>query len=75
MTITIDLEHEKRPLGELVEQTLGGTDIVIIRNDRPIAKLVAIPPRMPRRFGSARGLIEIAEDFDEPLQDFQELTS
>jgi hypothetical protein len=29
MTITIDLDHEKRPLGELVEQTLGGTEIVI----------------------------------------------
>jgi antitoxin (DNA-binding transcriptional repressor) of toxin-antitoxin stability system len=67
MTITIDLEHEKRPLGELVEQTLGGADIVITRNDRPVAKLVAIQPRMPRRFGSARGLIEIAEDFDEAL--------
>ena len=74
MTIKIDLEHEKRPLGELVEQTLCGTDIVITRNDRPVAKLVAIPPRMPRHFGSARGLIEIAEDFDEPLQDFRELT-
>ena len=75
MTITIDLEHEERPLGELVEQTLGGTEIVITKGDRPVARLVAIPARTPRQFGSARGLIEIADDFDEPLQDFQELTS
>jgi hypothetical protein len=25
-----------------------------------------------RRFGSAKGLIEMAEDFDEPLEDFRE---
>lgn len=75
MTITIDLEHDERPLGELVEQTLGGTEIVITKGHRPVAKLVAIPARGPRQFGSARGLIEIADDFDEPLQDFEELTS
>jgi antitoxin (DNA-binding transcriptional repressor) of toxin-antitoxin stability system len=75
MTITIDLEHEERTLGELVEQVLGGTEIVITKGDRPVARLVAIPVHAPRQFGSARGLIEIADDFDEPLQDFEELTS
>lgn len=33
------------------------------------------PTRAPRQFGSARGLIEIGDDFDEPLGDFEELTS
>jgi antitoxin (DNA-binding transcriptional repressor) of toxin-antitoxin stability system len=75
MTITINLETEKRPLGELVEQTRGGTEIVFTRNDRPVAKLVAIPARKPRQFGSARGLIEVGKDFDEPLEDFRDLTS
>ena len=75
MTITINLEHEERPLGELVEQTLGGDEIVITKGDRPVARLVAIPARAPRRFGSARGLIEMADDFAEPLEDFKELTS
>jgi antitoxin (DNA-binding transcriptional repressor) of toxin-antitoxin stability system len=75
MTITINIETEQRPLGELVEQTLGGTEIVFTRDDRPVAKLVAIPARTSRRFGSARGLIEIGEDFDEPLEDFRDLTA
>jgi antitoxin (DNA-binding transcriptional repressor) of toxin-antitoxin stability system len=66
MTIMIDIESEERPLGELVEQTLGGTEVVITKGDRPVAKLVAIPSRAPRQFGSARGLIEITDDFDEP---------
>jgi antitoxin (DNA-binding transcriptional repressor) of toxin-antitoxin stability system len=75
MTITINLETEKRPLGELVEQARGGTELVFIRNDRPVARLVAIPARTSRRFGSARGLIEIREDFDQPLEDFRDLTA
>ncbi len=29
-------------------------------------------PRRQRIFGSAKGLIRIADDFDEPLDDFQE---
>ena len=32
---------------------------------------VAQSERRPR-FGSAKGLIEIADDFDEPLEDFKE---
>ena len=29
-------------------------------------------PKRKRQFGSARGLIAMADDFDEPLADFQE---
>ncbi len=73
MTITINLDTEERPVGDLVEQTRSGTEILFIRNNRPVAKLVAIPERTARRFGSAQGLIEIGEDFDERLKDFQDL--
>lgn len=76
MTITIDVDKEKRPLGELVEQTLEGAEIVLKKGDRLVAKLVPIQEEKPhRRFGSAKGLITIGEDFDAPLEDFQELTS
>jgi antitoxin (DNA-binding transcriptional repressor) of toxin-antitoxin stability system len=74
MTITIDLEKEKSPLGDLVEQLLVGVEIVLTKGERPVAKLVAIPPRAARQFGSARGLIELGEDFDKPLEDFRDWT-
>jgi antitoxin (DNA-binding transcriptional repressor) of toxin-antitoxin stability system len=73
MTITIDVENETRPLGELVERMLEGAELVLTKGDRPVARLVPIQPH--RRFGSAKGLITIAADFDAPLEDFQELTS
>lgn len=75
MTLTIDLEKDKPPLGDLVEQTLSGTEVVITKGARPVAKLVAIAEKPIRQFGSAKGLIHIAEDFDEPLEDFRELMS
>jgi len=30
------------------------------------------PVRRKRKFGSARGLLRIADDFDEPLEDFRD---
>ena len=75
MTITIDLEKNKRPVGELVEQTLEGAEVVFTKGDRPVAKLVRIQTGPRRQFGSAKGLIEMTEDFDEPLDDFRELIS
>lgn len=75
MTLTIDLEKDKPPLGDLVEKILSGTEVVITRGDRPVAKLVAIAEKPTRQFGSAKGLIHMAEDFDEPLEDFRELMS
>ncbi len=39
----------------------------------PVAKLVAVRNEKPRpRCGSAKGLFVMAEDFNEPLDDFDE---
>ena len=38
-----------------------------------LARIVAVhPARAPRKPGSARGLIHMAEDFDETPEDFRE---
>lgn len=33
---------------------------------------IVTPPKRPSNFGSAKGLITISEDFNEPLEDFKE---
>ena len=46
-------------------------EVILTRDNRPVTKLVQIQPRRPRRkAGSAKGLIKMAADFDEPLADF-----
>ena len=67
----IDIEKAKETLPELLDAAAGGHEIVLTRDDRPVARLVPISDeRRPRRFGSARGLMTISEDFDAPLEDF-----
>jgi prevent-host-death family protein len=67
----VDLEEAKEHLAELVEQAARGEEVVITRNSRPLARIVAIRSRKERQFGSAKGLIEMADDFDAPLEDFR----
>lgn len=60
-------------LPDLVLAAVRGDDIVIAQNDQPVVRLVPVVPGQPRpRFGSARGKIFMADDFDAPLDDFQE---
>lgn len=60
--------HEaKTHLSRLAARAADGEEIVIARNGAPIAKLVAVEPRHPRRFGLWRGRVRVAGDFDNPL--------
>lgn len=69
----VELNEAKMHLAELIEAATQGQEVVITKNDRPVVKLVPIPGTKPRpRFGSAKGLIQMAEDFDAPLEDFNE---
>nr|VFJ51376.1 MAG: prevent-host-death family protein [Candidatus Kentron sp. FW]VFJ59644.1 MAG: prevent-host-death family protein [Candidatus Kentron sp. FW] len=71
--LNIDMAKAGNRLPELIAQSVGGSQVVITRDGQPIAKLVGlVGPKKKRRFGSARGLIKISDDFDEPIEDFQE---
>lgn len=60
-------------LPELIESVIEGEEVVFTRNDLPVAKLVAVRQEKPRpQFGSAKDLFVMAEDFNEPLTDFDE---
>lgn len=73
---TIDVNQAKQHFPELIEKTISGDEVVITQEGQPVVKLVAMikPHRKQRRFGSARGLIKIADDIGEPLEDFKEYT-
>ena len=65
---TVAIEVAQRSLSKLVEDVRMGAHIVITRNDEPVAELVPVPDLKAKPvFGSARGLIQMAEDFDDPL--------
>lgn len=69
----IELQDAKEQFLKLVEMAANGEEIVIYKNQRPFVKLLSIAhATRQREFGSAKGLIQMADDFDEPLADFEE---
>ncbi len=59
----------KTHLSRLLDRVEAGEEIVIARNNRPVARLVAYAGEPIRSPGRLRGLLQIAEDFDDPLPD------
>lgn len=60
--------HEaKTKLSQLVERVEAGEDIVIARNGKPVARLVAVPApsSVAKAHGALRGRVHFADDFDE----------
>jgi antitoxin (DNA-binding transcriptional repressor) of toxin-antitoxin stability system len=75
MMSTVTLEEAQSRLAHLIEQLQPGEEIVITRDHKPIARLVAGsgPRRQTRRLGTMKGtVLHIADDFDAPLDDFRE---
>ena len=52
---------------------LWGGEVLIIKNDQQAVQLVPITlPKRHAQYGSAKGLITLANDFDAPLENFSE---
>ncbi len=68
--MAVNIHEAKTHLSRLVERVLAGEEIVIARAGKPVAKLVPVEKRTARRTpGSARGRIQMSDDFDAPLPD------
>jgi len=63
-------------LNKLVEAAINGEEVILLNaSDRPAIKLTPIESLKPNRQpGSAKGLIWMSDDFDEPLEEFKEYT-
>lgn len=71
----VTLEEAKTQLTDLIEVALNGEEIYIIKDDEQRIKFVPIAKPKPKgrpQFGSAKGLITMTDDFDDPLEDFKD---
>ena len=72
----IELKDAKDQLMKLIELAASGEEVLISKDKLPFVKLSpALSQKRPRQFGSAKGLIIMREDFDDPLVDFEEYMS
>jgi antitoxin (DNA-binding transcriptional repressor) of toxin-antitoxin stability system len=60
-------------LNELMQAAIDGEEVIVLNGDRPAIKFTPIGKIRPdRKPGSAKGLIWVSDDFDEPLAEFRD---
>jgi antitoxin (DNA-binding transcriptional repressor) of toxin-antitoxin stability system len=73
---TIAVEDIKLTLAELLEHLTPGDEVILTRNQRPVAKLVSErlspTPGLRPPPGLGKGIITVISDDDEHLKDFRE---
>jgi antitoxin (DNA-binding transcriptional repressor) of toxin-antitoxin stability system len=68
---TITLEEAQSHLSEIIDRLPQGEEVVILRDDRPVARLTGAPEQQPRPVpGRGRGMLTILSEDDEHLKDF-----
>jgi prevent-host-death family protein len=66
-----NVAEAKAKLSELIARAVAGEEVIVSRDHKPLVRLQPLAPdKGPRRPGSARGEVWIADDFDAPLDDF-----
>jgi prevent-host-death family protein len=68
VSMKVTIHAAKTTLSQLIERAHAGEEIVIARGDVPVARLVPVLDRVPRRqAGTLRGLVKVPKSFFEPL--------
>ena len=71
---SIEITQAVSQISELFHLALNGEEIIITENQQPLLKLISLQPQSkpPSLFGSDKGIISISDDFDAPLEEFED---
>jgi antitoxin (DNA-binding transcriptional repressor) of toxin-antitoxin stability system len=73
MSPRVSIEEAQAKLSEIIGTLGPGEEVVMTKNDQPVAKLVSQQKaaRQPRQAGSAKGILVINVEDEEHLEDFK----
>ncbi|MCP9493387.1 MAG: type II toxin-antitoxin system prevent-host-death family antitoxin [Pyrinomonadaceae bacterium MAG19_C2-C3] len=69
----VNLDEARENLSVLIEAALMGEEVVITKDGQTAVRLTPVSQPKPQ-FGSAKGIVTFADDFDAPLEDFEPYT-
>jgi antitoxin (DNA-binding transcriptional repressor) of toxin-antitoxin stability system len=70
---TVTLEEAQTKLPELIDKLVPGEEVVITRNEQPVAELIRLPAEKPHPVpGRCKGMLTILSEDDEYLKDWAE---
>jgi antitoxin (DNA-binding transcriptional repressor) of toxin-antitoxin stability system len=72
MSHTLSIDEAAAKLDELVGSLNPGDEIVLTRDDRPVARILPSMRVTQRRAGNCKGMLLIHEDDERHLDDFRE---
>ena len=68
----VNIHEAKTHFSKLMREVQNGHEIIITKDNKPIAKLVSIEQVTgKRKVGTAKGKVRISEDFDAPLAEVE----
>jgi prevent-host-death family protein len=68
--VTVNVQEAKTQLSRLLSLVEAGEEVVISRYGKEVARLVrATPPAPPRRPGTWRDDLRLADDFDDEMDE------
>ena len=69
----IALKEAGKRLAELIGMAAVGEEVIITKDDGSTYRIVPVLKKKPYpKFGSAKGLVEVSDDFDDLLADFED---
>ena len=70
MDKTVNIYEAKTHFSELINAVIEGSEILIAKAGKPVAKIVSLEKSKPKiKFGLLKGKYTISEDFEAPLPD------
>lgn len=69
----VTVEEAQANLPQILEQLAPGEELIITRQAKPVAQLVALAPTVPHPIpGRCKGMLTIISDDDDHLKDWKE---
>jgi antitoxin (DNA-binding transcriptional repressor) of toxin-antitoxin stability system len=73
-TLQVNIHEAKIQLSKLIQAAVDDRQVIIAWGNKPMVRLEVLPEaRSHRKIGNSKGLIlSMADDFDGPLNDFED---
>ena len=71
----VSIHEAKTHLSRLIRSALAGEDVIIAKGNKPLIRLSPLSEALPeRRLGGVKGIVKyMSDDFDEPIDDFDDI--
>lgn len=69
----VNIHTAKTNLSKLIEKAISGEEVIIAKGNKPLVKLVVLDEmENERKLGQLNGQIYMSDDFNSPLDDFED---